>query len=974
MDPARKTTPNLYKRKKIDPISFLMRKRPYDIDINSIDISNQNNKIEVLKKISQSRNKNEDVITGEKHKKLLESLEKIEIGASINAKTFEEITELKNATNIFLFQKNKFGYYISYNIDKDQRTIYIYKVPKLIGKFHNNSLTVNICYSDAQIRKIIPNPNNENYEKFALSKDGKRVITKKVNSLESKEILYIFNDVNDFNLESLEKKPLFVMDNSLSQTKIEPISINRGFFYYFSIPPLFRKKYSFIKTKKREKFLEKLGDFISWPEVNTFYLTGPRGIGKSVTLIYFSSLNIFHIFYINLELILEQKVEISRKILKYEIIRFFGNSYDSIDNNHKKNIDNFINGFSLENLQKFFISIINVFKEVYDRNKPKILIFDNYSEDIKGFNLDDFLSNENFNNNFKFIISLSLGNYITKIGIENSLEYNEEAKLEINFFSNFFDESETSLLLENSEDEQIKNSLKKYGNIPSFYYILKNNNNINQINEAIVKDLKQYINNDISKLIEIIMLIRNDYIFQSNDIKKIIDNFILKYISLKKKRIYYKLNERNNKYEYYSDKEQKQKINVSKIYEKFLIFYIQNDHDHEELELNLEQNFSLDDFSQNLLAFEYNPKKNLSEKLFKKFYEKIYQFKIKNIEKKSGYINIYKLDFLFPFIEIIFYRIIYEFVQNSMKNLKDIINLATEGGIFEILVIYDIIYKQKFNNITIDNYTQINSLIPVNYSLKFFSYKQRQNSINKGKKKNMHYNLSEIIKKNNSNKINLENKPILILQRNSNGKYYDAAILIPSNNNNNELKEKKKFIMILLQITIKKNRQKYFTDKEHEINFTFVKRHLENIYNIEIESGYFYYILKKENNVIFDMNTYNKNKGKCILFDLSKGIDTDIQLFNDNSFITNKFLIFNECSLLKNENNLNALFKIKNMVKNEYKQLNLDLFSILSNSLQNIDEKIILSIEQFHIIGNEDMSNSIHSTTSFFIFIKNQKK
>ena len=70
--------------------------------------------------------------------------------------------------------------------------------------------------------------------------------------------------------------------------------------------------------------------------------------------------------------------------------------------------------------------------------------------------------------------------------------------------------------------------------------------------------------------------------------------------------------------------------------------------------------------------------------------------------------------------------------------------------------------------------------------------------------------------------------------------------------NNNQLNSKKKFKLILLQISINKNKDKWLTNSEHEINLFFVKNNLENIYNIEIASGFFYYVLKKENNIIID--------------------------------------------------------------------------------------------------------------------------
>ena len=54
------------------------------------------------------------------------------------------------------------------------------------------------------------------------------------------------------------------------------------------------------------------------------------------------------------------------------------------------------------------------------------------------------------------------------------------------------------------------------------------------------------------------------------------------------------------------------------------------------------------------------------------------------------------MDFLFPYIEIIFFKLIYDYIHQSIKNLSYLITLGSEGGIFEILVIYDILFNQKF--------------------------------------------------------------------------------------------------------------------------------------------------------------------------------------------------------------------------------------------------------------------------------------
>ena len=195
----------------------------------------------------------------------------------------------------------------------------------------------------------------------------------------------------------------------------------------------------------------------------------------------------------------------------------------------------------------------------------------------------------------------------------------------------------------------------------------------------------------------------------------------------------------------------------------------------------------------------------------------------------NGIITIYKLDFIFPYIEVIFYKIIYDFINYSINNLSYLISLGSEGGIFEILVTYDILSKQKLLDISITDFIKVKSLVPVNYSLKFFSHRQKAKLFLKGKKNRSDYDIEKLIGEKSTNKINVENKGILILQENTNGKYYDIGILIPLNDEvedkeDDENNAKIKFILLLLQISINKPREKWLLYTEHEINFYFVKK------------------------------------------------------------------------------------------------------------------------------------------------------
>lgn len=190
---------------------------------------------------------------------------------------------------------------------------------------------------------------------------------------------------------------------------------------------------------------------------------------------------------------------------------------------------------------------------------------------------------------------------------------------------------------------------------------------------------------------------------------------------------------------------------------------------------------------------------------------------------------------------------------------------------------------------------------------------------------------------------------------------------------NEKNNNKKLFILIVFQISINKDKIKWLTIEEHEINLYFIKKYIENIYNIEIVEGYFYYILKSENNRIIDMETYNKFKNRCLLFDINNGFINNNFVLNDNTLITKNFFIFNEASLLKNNKNENANKKIKNLKMHKPEDLDDNVFLLLKDIVENKNKKIIKK-EQFHIYSKElDMTDSSKSLTDFFIFLKKRK-
>jgi len=308
-------------------------------------------------------------------------------------------------------------------------------------------------------------------------------------------------------------------------------------------------------------------------------------------------------------------------------------------------------------------------------------------------------------------------------------------------------------------------------------------------------------------------------------------------------------------------------------------------------------------------------------------------------------------------------KIIYNYIRENQINLNKILDLDSNVGLFELLVIYNILTNKKIIDLEIQDIIAIDSIIPNNYSIKYFSYEKSKN------KKDYIYDFDIICCNNiNNNRIKVKNECIFIKQKNFNSKYYDCGILVPDDIND-EINAIKNFHLILFQISIFKDPKKRLNEKEHEINFFYVKKNLESKFQLNIISGYFYYILRSENKEIIDKEIFNKNKNICLSFDIINGfIDENKKLIDKNNLITNTFPCHNVSTLTKGQNNLTSI-KINKMILNKFEIINDELFVLLGKYIKNINEKELLQ-NQFMLIGNESMIDSIENLTSFFVFIE----
>ena len=142
-----------------------------------------------------------------------------------------------------------------------------------------------------------------NYEKYTFKEDEKKNIIE----LEIREftipddIIDIFLNVDD------NYKNYDTAINSVNNLEINPLFLSSNFYHIF---PEIEKDTNFelILNEERKILLKKLKLFIE-NDKEYYWFIGSDGIGKSITLLYFSSFNNFQVVYFNLKLYINASKE-----------------------------------------------------------------------------------------------------------------------------------------------------------------------------------------------------------------------------------------------------------------------------------------------------------------------------------------------------------------------------------------------------------------------------------------------------------------------------------------------------------------------------------------------------------------------------------------------------------------------------------------------------------------------------------------
>ena len=254
----------------------------------------------------------------------------------------------------------------------------------------------------------------------------KTIVIKKLKSEIKKE---------EFSQYIIRIKPILPLTKSIKQLEKKKLS-----FYFDDIcisPDINKTFVEFILESNRIEFIDKINDFLK--SENLFYLVlGTDGIGKTITLLYYTSslLNNYGNLYLNLKWFLKNekdKVKI-KEIFFNEIKRIFltDNNIESVISYTMEEYNNLFDKINDSILESdginYFWELLFTFIKVYDKSLMGniFIVLDQYKEnkideEFKNLNkLCDLINSRELNNKFKLMIIISINNYDTKeIFLEN---------------------------------------------------------------------------------------------------------------------------------------------------------------------------------------------------------------------------------------------------------------------------------------------------------------------------------------------------------------------------------------------------------------------------------------------------------------------------------------------------------------------------------------------------------------------------
>ena len=913
-----------------------------------------------------------------------------------NKKHFQNSVSINEINDLTINSSLDGDMYIDEEKNKKFSRLYIYNKPLILIKlFDWQSINIELINDNLSMDNEIKNLKGFRYKIYSLTTLNNKLnisnqiefpkLYDKTIKIENEDIYFYLLLINNKIPEIKDSDMLFENIYKLNQEEnnglIAPSNISNLFFYYFRISDDLQKKYNYIENDKRKKLYLILAQFLKNLTKNLIIIVGPKGIGKTTSLIKFSFQKEFRIFYFNLESFEINFEEIKKKELKIQLEKLFG---EIKQNDNEKNIKNeikkYIEEYKNNNGLEFIYNIINLFKD-FTKNAIGInfgFIIDQYSPNYKNnsgkYDINMIINLINNSNNIKLILCPTINNSFSKEQMNfifsKSLETDNQY-FDIYYFQEFISKDEFIKFISTDKNDVFD----ELGYSPKHFYEL-NNINLpsykNYLEDRLNNNIKEYYLNNNKKedkiinmnieILNLLDLIKGEKLISSLELRNNISKYPLKYLKITKYKINDEIiNDLSNKF---IKKNEKEEILI-----KYLTL-LWNNEKNNEYDAIIEKNFFIEEKNiQELINDNYIERDQISLNIYGDYYKDFinsYESYFDPSKHEYDYIYVYKLDFSINFLENILLNNLYEHIQKENLFLSKILDRGACGGIFELLLGYYIQKNGSFFGEKIEQTIYIPSLVPNNYSITYYS------SFNKKIKNFKEFKLD---KKENRRKISFKNT--FIKQIKFNSKYYDMAILIKSNKNNS-------FKLLVIQATIMKDADKRLSKEEHELVLRIVKINLENEFNINIEEASFIYVLSKKDGNIQDQKTKidcEYNKIAYIGFDIEDhDNNNEYKIELKDTFITNSFPIHNSASLLalQNKKNLSEYLKYKVIIDKNISssQVLKDYNEYIKKLFKNKYDSSELSEDQFRYFNlqyklyakNKNILNYL-SDFSFCIFI-----
>ena len=380
-----------------------------------------------------------------------------------------------------VFYQNEIKYYISNNS----------KIIKFVdfGKTHD----IFICNKE-QVLFLLE---KFGFDKYVILKDGIEIEHIK-KSLDFDTIKKVENYLKK---EDFEKANKAIIDPIIP---LKDLSLLYEKYQKFSI-----LSQNFQLTKEREEFFEKLKNLIE--NNNLVYISGPKYIGKTTSLLYYLKKNVVRHFYINLSYI--KKLFDSKN--KSELILAISKElYCCLDFEEVKHVYSYLNEKQYSSIMELVFDLLSYLASKFS-SKEIYVVLDQYKEklDVNNSYVKKIHNMLKKIENLSIIICNSLNEKDFRKSLELYLKDPSAFFINYLFISKLVSISKNEIDILKKEEKQL---LLKCGNLFQYYYeIIENRNELsikdisNKIVNEIIEDIKGYYNNNNTK--EIICKIREIY-------------------------------------------------------------------------------------------------------------------------------------------------------------------------------------------------------------------------------------------------------------------------------------------------------------------------------------------------------------------------------------------------------------------------------------------------------------------------------